>query len=75
MAKLDRKICIIGGGASGLAVLKALRDTEHFQSGKWQITVLERRSGVGGIWLVYRSPIIRYSRICIQKCPNQKTYK
>lgn len=53
MAKLDRKICIIGGGASGLVVLKALRDTEHFRSGRWQITVLERRAGVGGIWFVY----------------------
>ena len=57
MAKLDRKICIIGGGASGLAVLKALRDTEHFRSGKWQITVLERRAGVGGTWFVYRTPM------------------
>jgi hypothetical protein len=53
MTKFDRKICILGGGASGLAVLKALRETKHFQSGKWQITVLERRSGVGGTWCVY----------------------
>lgn len=65
MEKFDRKICIIGGGPSGLAVLKALRDTEHFRSGKWQITVLERRAGIGGIWFVYRNPMIRCSRICV----------
>ncbi|KAK0203588.1 FAD/NAD(P)-binding domain-containing protein [Desarmillaria ectypa] len=45
-----KRICIIGAGPSGLAVLKIIRDTEEFKTGIWLPTVFEARDKIGGIW-------------------------
>ncbi|KAI5887056.1 FAD/NAD(P)-binding domain-containing protein [Schizophyllum commune H4-8] len=44
-------IAIIGGGAGGLAVLKAVLDSPQYKSGLWKPTLFEAREEVGGIWL------------------------
>lgn len=44
------RICVVGAGAAGLAVLKILRDTEQFKSGHWKIDCFEDREDVGGTW-------------------------
>ncbi|KAJ8522333.1 hypothetical protein ONZ45_g1112 [Pleurotus djamor] len=46
-----KRICIIGAGAGGLAVLKAILDTPQHKSGSWDVTVYEARDDIGGIWL------------------------
>ncbi|KIJ36985.1 hypothetical protein M422DRAFT_178669 [Sphaerobolus stellatus SS14] len=48
------RICIIGGGAAGLGVLKILKDSPEFQADKWEIAVFESRDNIGGVW--YPSP-------------------
>ncbi|KAL1746700.1 hypothetical protein HDZ31DRAFT_61897 [Schizophyllum fasciatum] len=44
-------IAIIGGGAGGLAVLKAVLDSPQYKAGLWKPTVYEAREEIGGIWL------------------------
>ncbi|KZS96325.1 FAD/NAD(P)-binding domain-containing protein [Sistotremastrum niveocremeum HHB9708] len=46
-------ICIIGGGAGGLAALKVLKESEEYERGLWDITVYEARDDIGGIWYVF----------------------
>ncbi|KAF8524339.1 FAD/NAD(P)-binding domain-containing protein [Hysterangium stoloniferum] len=43
-------ICIIGGGAAGLATLKILQDTEEVQNGTWHMVAYEARDAIGGVW-------------------------
>ncbi|KAL1698851.1 hypothetical protein EV121DRAFT_296750 [Schizophyllum commune] len=45
-----KNIAIIGAGASGLAVLKAVLDAPQFKSGQWKVTLYEARDDIGGIW-------------------------
>ncbi|KLO13327.1 FAD/NAD(P)-binding domain-containing protein [Schizopora paradoxa] len=45
------KICVIGGGAAGLAALKVIKDSHQFQSGNWDVFAFESRQDVGGVWL------------------------
>lgn len=46
-----KKVGIIGGGAAGLATARAfLRENEHNQNTKYDVTVLESRDSIGGIW-------------------------
>lgn len=44
------KICIIGGGAAGLAILKIIKDSDEFKSGAWAVNVYEERDDIGGTW-------------------------
>ncbi|KAI1788634.1 FAD/NAD(P)-binding domain-containing protein [Ganoderma leucocontextum] len=46
-----KRICVIGGGASGLAALKILRDSQRFKDGLWTATAFEARDKIGGVWL------------------------
>ncbi|TFY73126.1 hypothetical protein EWM64_g10887, partial [Hericium alpestre] len=46
-----KRICIIGGGANGLATLKILADTPQVKDGRWSIVAFEERHDIGGIWL------------------------
>lgn len=48
--QLQKRICVIGAGASGLAALKVITDTSHFKSGAWSVTAFESRESVGGTW-------------------------
>ncbi|KAF7318927.1 hypothetical protein HMN09_00228500 [Mycena chlorophos] len=43
-------IGIIGGGAGGLAALKAILDTPEFKSGTWKPMLFEAQTTIGGIW-------------------------
>ncbi|KZV65769.1 FAD/NAD(P)-binding domain-containing protein [Peniophora sp. CONT] len=45
-----KRICVIGAGANGLAVLKVFADSHHVQSGNWTVSCFEEREDVGGIW-------------------------
>jgi len=45
-----KTICIIGGGAAGLAALKVITETVHYQAGLWRPIAFESRVNVGGIW-------------------------
>ena len=45
-----KRICIIGAGASGLAALKVIADTEQYKNGLWQPIALEARDALGGVW-------------------------
>ncbi|THH11403.1 hypothetical protein EW146_g8056 [Bondarzewia mesenterica] len=47
----EKRICIIGGGANGLATLKILAETPQVQSGQWKLIAFEERDNIGGIWL------------------------
>ncbi|VDC00167.1 unnamed protein product [Peniophora sp. CBMAI 1063] len=49
-ARNKKRICVIGAGANGLAVLKVFADSPHVQSGDWAIKCFEERENVGGIW-------------------------
>jgi cation diffusion facilitator CzcD-associated flavoprotein CzcO len=64
-------ICVIGGGAAGLAALKVISDTPQYKSGLWRPVAYERRDNIGGIWYVRNqvaSTIITISeRFCVQK--------
>ncbi|KAG1754400.1 hypothetical protein EDB19DRAFT_1892407 [Suillus lakei] len=62
--KCEKRICVIGAGAGGLAALKVISDSAYFKSGKWSVIAYETRKNVGGIWLpappvvdVYNAPI------------------
>jgi cation diffusion facilitator CzcD-associated flavoprotein CzcO len=45
-----KRICVIGGGPAGLAVLKIIADSPPFQAGQWTVDPFEARENVGGIW-------------------------
>ena len=47
-AKERTKICVIGAGAAGLPVIKALKDLEKVK--EWEVECFEQRNDVGGIW-------------------------
>jgi len=46
----SKRICVIGAGAAGLALLKYLSQTSYFKTGSWSVIAYESRSKVGGIW-------------------------
>lgn len=46
----SKRICVIGAGPAGLAVLKYLSQTSYFKRGSWSVIAYESRSKVGGIW-------------------------
>ena len=46
------RICIIGGGAAGLAILKVLQETDEYQAGLWKLVAFEARDELGGVWWV-----------------------
>lgn len=46
------RICIVGAGASGLAILKDIIQSEEYKTQKWSVVdCFEERSNLGGIWL------------------------
>lgn len=46
------RICIIGAGAAGLAILKEITHSEEYKNGLWKVVdCFEERQDVGGIWL------------------------
>ncbi|TRM63549.1 hypothetical protein BD626DRAFT_568939 [Schizophyllum amplum] len=45
------EIAIIGGGAGGLAVLKAVLDSPQYKAGLWKPTIYEAREDIAGTWL------------------------
>lgn len=47
---LSKRICVIGAGPAGLAVLKYLSQTSYFKNGSWSLIAYESRPKVGGIW-------------------------
>ncbi|KAI0739091.1 FAD/NAD(P)-binding domain-containing protein [Daedaleopsis nitida] len=47
----QQRICVVGGGPSGLAALKIIKDSIQFKCGCWTVTAFEARPQVGGIWL------------------------
>ncbi|OCB90028.1 FAD/NAD-binding domain-containing protein [Sanghuangporus baumii] len=51
MSESGLKICIVGGGAAGLAVAKVFKETEQSKSGLWTVRVFEEREDIGGTWL------------------------
>ncbi|KAM5533382.1 hypothetical protein V8D89_012932 [Ganoderma adspersum] len=46
-----KHICVIGGGPSGLAALKIIRDAQPFKDGLWTAIAFEARDKIGGVWL------------------------
>src|SRR5258708_3665374 len=48
----DKRIAIVGAGAGGLGVLKAIHDLPSEVKSQWIIDVYEQRHDVGGIWCV-----------------------
>jgi cation diffusion facilitator CzcD-associated flavoprotein CzcO len=46
----SKRICVIGAGAAGLAMLKYLSQTSYFKTGSWSVVAYESRSKVGGVW-------------------------
>ena len=51
MASLDTmRICIIGGGVSGLSALQVIMGTPQYKSGHWKPTLFEARDKAGGVW-------------------------
>jgi NADPH-dependent glutamate synthase beta subunit-like oxidoreductase len=49
-ARVSKRVCIIGAGATGLATLKVLSENHQGQSGRWSLVAFEERDKVGGIW-------------------------
>ncbi|KAI5121715.1 hypothetical protein M0805_002108 [Coniferiporia weirii] len=45
------KICVVGAGAAGLAVLKVIKDSHQFKAGLWTVDAYEDRDDIGGVWL------------------------
>jgi cation diffusion facilitator CzcD-associated flavoprotein CzcO len=45
-----QRICIVGAGAAGLAVLKAIVDTPQHKAGVWVPSAFEAREEIGGVW-------------------------
>ncbi|KAI0035441.1 hypothetical protein K488DRAFT_76590 [Vararia minispora EC-137] len=54
--RVDKRICIIGGGANGLALLKVLSETYQVRSGRWTLDAFEERGDIGGVWLSAPAP-------------------
>ena len=52
-ATKDKRIAIVGAGAGGLGVLKAIHDLPAESKSRWTIDVYEQRHDVGGIWYVF----------------------
>ncbi|KAG2158472.1 uncharacterized protein EDB93DRAFT_1238214 [Suillus bovinus] len=50
-SQCQKRICIIGAGAGGLAALKVISESAYFKSGKWSVIAYETREKVGGVWL------------------------
>jgi len=50
-SQCEKRICVIGAGAGGLAALKVISDSAYLKSGKWSVIAYEARANVGGIWL------------------------
>lgn len=48
------KICVIGGGAAGLAAVKVIKESDQFRDGKWDVVAYESRQDIGGVWYAYR---------------------
>ena len=44
------RICIIGGGVSGLSALQVIMGTPQYRSGQWKPSLFEAREKAGGIW-------------------------
>ncbi|KAF8491106.1 FAD/NAD(P)-binding domain-containing protein [Gautieria morchelliformis] len=44
------RICIIGGGAAGLAALKIFQETVEHQAGLWELVAFEACNELGGVW-------------------------
>ncbi|KAG2077954.1 FAD/NAD(P)-binding domain-containing protein [Suillus decipiens] len=51
LSQREKRICVIGAGAGGLAALKVISESACFKSGKWSVIAYETRKKVGGIWL------------------------
>lgn len=49
------RICVLGAGAAGLAMLKIIKDSDEFKKGFWSVDVFEVRDDIGGTWCVPRS--------------------
>lgn len=45
-----KTICVIGGGAAGLAVLKVISESHLYKAGLWTVVAYEAREDVGGVW-------------------------
>ena len=45
-----KRICVIGGGPSGLAALKIVKDSQQFKDGLWTAVAFEARDQIGGVW-------------------------
>ena len=47
----DKRIAIVGGGTSGIVMLKTLvEDLPKDVTRSWEIVLFEQRNEVGGIW-------------------------
>ena len=47
----DKRIAIVGGGTSGIVMLKTLiDDLPKDVTRTWEIVLFERRDDIGGIW-------------------------
>lgn len=44
------KICVLGAGAAGLAVIKIIKDSSQYKSGQWSVDAFEEREDIGGTW-------------------------
>lgn len=49
-ATKDKRIAIVGAGAGGLGVLKAIHDLPSEVKSHWIVDVYEQRHDVGGMW-------------------------
>ena len=47
-----KRVCVIGAGANGLAVLQVFSGSRHVQCGDWSIVCFEDREDIGGVWCV-----------------------
>ncbi|KAH7908301.1 hypothetical protein BJ138DRAFT_374266 [Hygrophoropsis aurantiaca] len=45
-----KRICVIGAGASGLAALKVISQSDFYKTGQWSVVAFENRTNVGGVW-------------------------
>ena len=56
-ARVSKRVCIIGAGATGLATLKVLSERHQGQPGRWSLVAFEERDKVGGIWYRPQNPL------------------
>ena len=47
---MPKRICVIGGGPSGLAALKIVKDSQQFKNSLWTAVAFEARDRIGGVW-------------------------